>query len=93
MKKNVVISLIVIVVIVIIVGVVLFIYLKDGTSDTTGSENTSSVSNGGNGFPNSMTCEDYHFGTCPEGCIKTCVASCPECRDCAGPGSCTSPDP
>ena len=35
-------------------------------------------------------CEDYHYGTCPEGCIRTCVPSCPVCDDCNGPGSCVS---
>ncbi|MFC1649026.1 hypothetical protein ACFL1B_06265 [Nanoarchaeota archaeon] len=38
-----------------------------------------------------LNCEDYHYSTCPEGCVAKCMPSCPVCLDCDGPGSCQCP--
>ena len=38
-----------------------------------------------------LECDKYHYSTCPEGCIKQCIGSCPVCEDCDGPGSCACP--
>ena len=38
-----------------------------------------------------LECDKYHYSTCPEGCIKQCIGSCPVCADCDGPGSCACP--
>lgn len=36
----------------------------------------------------SLKCSDYHYSTCPAGCMRICVPSCQVCDDCDGAGSC-----